>query len=1272
MKVSVKDKLYFVIDANENSAYDGGRFEITIRDRDIMTDENSITVNEVETRQNFASVKDDFGEQGNNGWFFQEGYEDEPFGGSNLMDYVMDEKYLDKSQLEIKRDFAVPGNQGKSAVIKWKAAQDGRIAIDADYTKHRNQDKNPSWPDGTRVTLYHKDKVLSRQEFEPNTQEEVNKSFNIEELGVKRGEYITMVINGKENTAYDGANYNFAIRSLDKPAGEDENTVTIESDGKRTNNASVERDFGKQGNNGWFYQFGYYTEPFFAVNVANYDGKEKYTTRDGIEIKKDYIMPASKGKSANVKWKAAKDGTINILASYTKLRNEEKNPSWPDGTRVTLMLNDTVLVQQEFAPDTEREITKDMSQRNVPVKAGDYVTFIVDGKSNTAYDGGVYRLEMEDASKTILEQRNDSKSNTADLTADFGKQGSNGWYYLEGTSISDYSFLTVYDREKNVYTSMRESGFELGKDFVHPGSRYCPMYQWVAAKDGKINISYSYTKFGQEDPNPKFPDGVTVKAYLNGRLLQQDKAAVKKGDGNDTKLSVNRKEQKISKGDKITFMICSDENNAWDGGRFTASIHPPLSVSIEGGRDNNTSLANDFGKQGENGWVYGYGNMPGEFEYCDAMAPNADGAYTKSGLEGLEIKGDYVQPSQEKGAVYQWIAAKTEKITVTGAYTKFGHQDADLNWPDGTKVEIYLNDKCLWSKPVSVQEAKDTYQEFVLKNLKVKKDDKLSYIITAKKNNAWDGGRLMTIIKSQNEKPQVFEPGKDNETNLAAAFGKQGNDGWYYGASADDGSGFELLPYDEILKRYFDGAKPELKADFVEPGNGRSAAYKWIAAENGNIRIKGKYTKFANSGDENANGVTLSIYQNKKEKKLLKEGIYKGGITKDTDVTFEEVYTVSKGDEITFLINPKGNDSWDGGRLAVSIEPDQGKIVMKPGDDNNTDLAAAFGEQGSDGWYYGKAEWNGEDFQLLPYDAAGKKYTDGQKPELKADYTEPGNGKNAAYKWLAAEDGKIVIKGTYTKFANSSDDKADGVCLRIYQNAEEKKWLGTGINQGGITTDITLSFEEIYTVKAGDEITFLVSPEGNDILDGGKLEAAIAPYEDENPFKPGRDNITSLSQEFGKQGSDGWYYGKSDWDGANFQLLPYDETVKRYYDNGKPELKADFVEPAVGKSAAYKWIAAEEGDIRITGKYTKYPNSSDSFADGVTVRILQNDTVREFIGGSISQSGITADVSETFDHTYRVKAGDAITFLVGAEGNDAWDGGKLEVFISPAENGEKE
>ena len=176
-------------------SYDGGAFDIAILDRTGATTEKDVVIAGDDTRENYADVKYDFGKQGENGWFYQEGYGDDPNDVCNMR--IFDEKeyrYFDSSYLEIKSDFVSPG-KGKSAVIKWKVAKTGTIRLNTSYTKFKNEDKNPSWPDGTRVTLYHNNTVLAQEEFAPDTKQEISKRMDVESLKVNKDDYISMVIN---------------------------------------------------------------------------------------------------------------------------------------------------------------------------------------------------------------------------------------------------------------------------------------------------------------------------------------------------------------------------------------------------------------------------------------------------------------------------------------------------------------------------------------------------------------------------------------------------------------------------------------------------------------------------------------------------------------------------------------------------------------------------------------------------------------------------------------------------------------------------------------------------------------------------------------------------------------------------------------------------------------------------------------------------------------------------------------------------------------------
>lgn len=932
LAVKKDDCISLVINGKDNNAYDAGKYEFSVFDLTNATTEADISVDETETRQNFADVRYDFGAQGENGWFYQEGRADAPFTAYNMRGFdPEEERYLDKRDLEIKRDFVNPG-KGKSAVIKWKVAQNGTIRIDASYTKMKNEDKNPAWPDGTRVTLYHNDTVLVSEEFDADTVNEITKRLDVASLDVARDDYISMVINGKENNAYDAGKFEFSIKGLSPLAGQTERDV-INPDSKRTNNASVQEDFGKQGDNGWVYQYGYYLDPSFAVNLETYQEDEKYTTRDGVELKRDYIVPANKGRSANVKWVVAEDGYIDILASYSKLKNEDKNPDWPDGVTVYLFKNNEVLKKEDFAPLVDSVVTKDLSVEGLQVRKGDCITLLVDGKDNTAYDGGNFTFVIEDAELKSMKMVNESGSNYANLGHDFGEQGSNGWYYLEGRSINRAEVLSARTPDKTGFVSRKQKGLEVKKDFVQPRLNAHAMYKWVVAADGEIDVTGLYTKFGHQDPNASWPDGVTVDIYKNNTNIYHTVCNCSKGEGNDNIRKIDIKKLKVKKGDILTFDIGCNKNNAWDGGRLEIDIADSNGLKVEIGdevRTNNTILGNlESFEQGADGWWFLEGS---DISSARVLTYTNDDktAFISPANNGLEMKKDYVHPGEKMAAIYQWVVYEDGKVDILGDYTKFGQNDANPDYPDGVEVKIYHNDELLKSQEVEafIGDGNDNRMEFMFTDLEVRRGDTISFAIDARSNMAYDAGRLSVSVYEAKEKPEGEED-RTNNTRLFDDFGQQGENGWYYGMCDWDGKNFELLGYDSDNDRYYNSGKPELKRDFVEPGNGRNAAYRWVVAETGKVRVEGSYTKFANSNDPDANGVCMRIFVNGEEKRWI-GGTIQGQLEAEARVDIYEEFVVHAGDVIMFAIDCDGNDSYDGGRLEVTISDADSSSEKEP------------------------------------------------------------------------------------------------------------------------------------------------------------------------------------------------------------------------------------------------------------------------------------------------------------------------------------------------------
>ena len=337
------------------------------------------------------------------------------------------------------------------------------------------------------------------------------------------------------------------------------------------------------------------------------------------------------------------------------------------------------------------------------------------------------------------------------------------------------------------------------------------------------------------------------------------------------------------------------------------------------GDDNNTVLGNISSmEQGTDGWWFLEGTALANVRLLTKMNDDKT-AYVSKRDTGLEMKKDYVHPGTVQNPYYQWVVKDDGVLDVQGSYVKFGHNDSNPDYPDGVTLIISHNDKRLMKKQVDAfqGDGNDNTVTFSFKDLEVKSGDIFSFRIMPNGNNAYDAGRLNVVIGKDDRYDEVEpDPNRTNNTVLKDSFGRHGTDGWYYGMCEWDGTGFEKLPYDSENNRYYNDGKPELKADFVEPGSGKNAAYKWVVAKDGTINVKGDYTKFANSADDGADGTTVRFFLNGQEKKYIGMN---GRSAEDRTESFDETYEVKAGDILIFAVNPEGNDSYDGGRLSIEI-----------------------------------------------------------------------------------------------------------------------------------------------------------------------------------------------------------------------------------------------------------------------------------------------------------------------------------------------------------------
>lgn len=337
----------------------------------------------------------------------------------------------------------------------------------------------------------------------------------------------------------------------------------------------------------------------------------------------------------------------------------------------------------------DNELLIDIGKRKV--KKGDIFTFAVDADSNNAWDGGRLAVQIEPAQKALVFEA--APDNDANLYEDFGKQGNEGWYYGYGTDGNDFQPVYLNGEE---YGSVLQNGLVLKKDGVHPSAKAGAVYRWIAGKNGTVNLEGNYYKFRNEDEKDTSADGVNVSVFLNGKRIKGMSYDVSISKKKDIICEIEKTNLEVKKNDRIDFIITARKNTAWDYGRLDMdilSVKRPDYSSVAKERTNRTNLAESFGEQGSDGWFYLEGRTPGG---ASLLQKTKDGDGFCSGKEAdLQVKKDFVQPGARRHAMYQWVAAKDGSVDIIGSYVKFGQNDANPSWPDGTRVMVYLNKKVI-------------------------------------------------------------------------------------------------------------------------------------------------------------------------------------------------------------------------------------------------------------------------------------------------------------------------------------------------------------------------------------------------------------------------------------------------------------------------------------------------------------------------------------------------------------------------------------------------
>ena len=541
------------------------------------------------------------------------------------------------------------------------------------------------------------------------------------------------------------------------------------------------------------------------------------------------------------------------------------------------------------------------------VKANDVISFMISPNSNNAWDAGKLSVAIEPTVTIDLKPGDDNKTVLADLESI--DQGTDGWYFMEGTEVAKAMPLTNKSEDGSAYKSVKDEGLEMKKDYVHTGAKLSAIYKWVVKEDGKIDLSGSYVKFPHNDGNPSWPDGITLTIYQNEKEILKQKVEAKQGDGNDNIFDFNFEGMEVKANDVISFMISPNSNNAYDGGK--------LSVRISDVKDEEPAA--------EYKVSYAYDQEYPQ-EVMDTL-PSDDQTYADGAEVTAKEPSSTTVEGEKDGKAGKWTfnGWDEEKKTIQAADVKFtGSWTFTADEEPAAEYKVsYAYDQ---EYPQEVMDTLPSDDQTYADGAEVTAKAPSAVSVAGKvndENGTWDfqgwDAETKTVQAADVKFTGSWKFTRTNNTVLKDDFsGTQGKNGWYYGMCEYDGTNFEQLPYDAENNRYMNnGAKPELKADFVEPGVGRNAAYKWVAARDGKIKLSGEYVKFKNNEDPEATGTCFRIFVNGAQIEFFSQT--RGNFAEERKVAIGYEFEVKMGDEIMVAIDAEGNDSCDGGRLSLTI-----------------------------------------------------------------------------------------------------------------------------------------------------------------------------------------------------------------------------------------------------------------------------------------------------------------------------------------------------------------
>jgi hypothetical protein len=328
-------------------------------------------------------------------------------------------------------------------------------------------------------------------------------------------------------------------------------------------------DLPEQGNNYYYYLFGYADDDYYKMKYNDTDSCWKYNSTQLYAMLDDKTAhPGSIGDIIKA-WRAPADGTLNLEI------NTEHNSTSGDGVILKFGRRDNIDISKYgeyssiYNDYTLFNETQKFSFTNIAVKRGDLILISVNKNKTDANDStGLLTSATFTKSVDGIDYGEDiGDCRNLDVTGYYSsKQGENGWFYAYGT-VEKYVLMTYGNcNDGNRAWRGAYPYQQIGADYMHPAERWSTLRIWIADSDGKISIEGNIHKFSP------YGDGVGVGIYHNTEKIWG--VDIEGPDDNSHKIT-DTKYIDVKAGDTIIIALSQGEhfNNSSDGTSFMIELY---------------------------------------------------------------------------------------------------------------------------------------------------------------------------------------------------------------------------------------------------------------------------------------------------------------------------------------------------------------------------------------------------------------------------------------------------------------------------------------------------------------------------------------------------------------------------------------------------------------------------------------------------------------------------------------------------------------------------